>query len=322
MGRDIPPFAAMRAFEALARQGSLRAAGEELAISASAISHQLNALENHLGKKLLYKKDNRIHFTDAGTCLARELGEGLDLLEQASLKASGRRRQNHLSIGMFQSLAELWFVPLLARYHVHDPDTTISVVTGPEFLAGDFDSVDLAIHYGQHIPRGYEGAALLEETVQPLASPAYLTGSRSISNPSAISDHVLIHCSSAADEWETWADQNNISLSGAQRWLEVDTRSAAYQAAEQGLGLAMGRHPMCALALSRKRLQGVFEKSFASGMSYFVVRSENRRHSRQISGLASWLHNIARVDEPFTADLKPPHTVLKASEDILLADLA
>jgi LysR family glycine cleavage system transcriptional activator len=43
--RNLPSFSSLRAFEAAARHLSFRAAGEELGLTQSAISHQIKELE-------------------------------------------------------------------------------------------------------------------------------------------------------------------------------------------------------------------------------------------------------------------------------------
>jgi LysR family glycine cleavage system transcriptional activator len=45
MRRRLPPFAALRAFEAAARHNSFKLAAEDVCLSASAISHQVRSLE-------------------------------------------------------------------------------------------------------------------------------------------------------------------------------------------------------------------------------------------------------------------------------------
>ena len=51
MGRKLPPFSAIRAFEAAARLHSFKAASEELCVTQSAISHQIKALEQFLNSE-------------------------------------------------------------------------------------------------------------------------------------------------------------------------------------------------------------------------------------------------------------------------------
>ena len=51
--RDIPSLSALRAFEAVVRQGGFSAAADELGVSQSAISQHVKALEEWLGQDLL-----------------------------------------------------------------------------------------------------------------------------------------------------------------------------------------------------------------------------------------------------------------------------
>jgi len=71
--RALPPLAALRAFEAAARQGSFRAAAEELAISQSAVSHQIAGLEGGRYRPLSDADVEKIHRA------------ALDVLEQIGL---------------------------------------------------------------------------------------------------------------------------------------------------------------------------------------------------------------------------------------------
>ena len=66
MGRHLPPFAAVRAFEAAARHRSFKRAAEELCLSPSAISHQIRALEQYLDTALFERDGNRLELTLTG----------------------------------------------------------------------------------------------------------------------------------------------------------------------------------------------------------------------------------------------------------------
>ena len=66
-----PPLAALRAFEAVARLGSLSRAAAELHVTKSAVSHQLRALETDLGVRLLQRSTRRFAVTDVGTSVHR-----------------------------------------------------------------------------------------------------------------------------------------------------------------------------------------------------------------------------------------------------------
>ena len=56
MRRRLPPLNSLRAFEVVSRHDSFRAAAEELHVTAAAVSQQVKALENPLGRKLLRRE--------------------------------------------------------------------------------------------------------------------------------------------------------------------------------------------------------------------------------------------------------------------------
>ncbi|RWI87849.1 MAG: LysR family transcriptional regulator [Mesorhizobium sp.] len=301
MGRNIPPFAALRAFEALVRHGNLQAAGNELGISASAISHQVKSLEGHLGAKLLVKTDNRLKVIEPGLQFASELRGILDEMEAAALKVSLPRKTGRISINLFPSLAELWMIPLLARFAEQYPDTSVTLVTNPEMVDLSGSDIDLAIQYGAEPSGAYKSIALLQETITPVCSPTFLARRGQIAQAATLLSHPLIYCASAPDEWRVWMEQNKVSLGDVRHWLEVDTRSAALQAAEQNMGIAIGRRPFADLALARGSLVQIFPRPTVTGMTYFLAAPARSWSARNVRIFSTWLAAAAKLDNPFLA---------------------
>jgi len=299
MGRKIPPFAALRAFEALARRGTLHAAGRELGISAGAVSHQLKSLEDNLGVKLLTRNFNRLSITEIGLCYAAELRGILDQLESVSVSTSAAHDKSRIKISLFHSLAELWMVPLLGTFNRDEPDVLVSLLTDPEVTDISNSDVDLAIQYADGPPAHYHVIELFPETIGPLTSPEYLAAKGSIGNPKELAGHRLIYCSCEPNEWRFWADRCGAGLIESQHCLEVDTRAAAIQAGEQGLGVVMGRRPFADLALARGHLVQLFKDPIATGMSYFIVVPNRTWSSRRVRDVCFWLESVACMENPF-----------------------
>ena len=79
----IPPLAALRAFDAVARHLSFRAAASELHVTQSAVSHQVRQLEQWFGITLFDRQGRQTVPTQKGQELARSLAEAFDIMGAA-----------------------------------------------------------------------------------------------------------------------------------------------------------------------------------------------------------------------------------------------
>src|SRR5258708_31146136 len=75
--RQLPPLAALRAFEAIARTGSVTRAAEELCRSHGAISRHLRLLQEHAGAALFEKEGTGPRLPEAGAPLPSSARTGL-----------------------------------------------------------------------------------------------------------------------------------------------------------------------------------------------------------------------------------------------------
>src|SRR3546814_8702670 len=69
MQNKLPPLNALRAFEAGARHLSFTKAAEELHVTQAAVSHQVKALEEHLGYPLFKRMTRKLGLTEQGRAL-------------------------------------------------------------------------------------------------------------------------------------------------------------------------------------------------------------------------------------------------------------
>ena len=71
MGFKLPPLSSLRVFEAAARRGSFKNAAEELNITASAVSHAVQNLEDWLGVELFRRGGGKLELTEPGAVYAQ-----------------------------------------------------------------------------------------------------------------------------------------------------------------------------------------------------------------------------------------------------------
>jgi regulatory helix-turn-helix LysR family protein len=85
----LPPLKALRAFEAAARLMSFKAAADELALTPTAISHQIRLLENVLQRQLFRRRPRPLALTPAGAALFPVLRSSFETIAEACTKVCG-----------------------------------------------------------------------------------------------------------------------------------------------------------------------------------------------------------------------------------------
>ncbi len=129
MTRRIPPFPAIRAFEAAARHLSFKQAAEELHVTPSAISHQVKALEQYLGVALFRRKPQGVNLTDAGKTYLPLVGGALDRIASASERLKSDGLTGPLAVGMSSAFATRWMVPRLGHFRDTFPNIDLHLTT-------------------------------------------------------------------------------------------------------------------------------------------------------------------------------------------------
>src|SRR5262249_41694438 len=128
MATRLPPLSALRPFEAAARLESFSRAAEELHLTHGAVSHQVRALEEHLGAPLFARHGKRVALTDAGRAFAERVRSALAEIAQAAEAARPRRQVNRLTVSVLPSFASRWLMPRLIHFMDANPKVEMNVI--------------------------------------------------------------------------------------------------------------------------------------------------------------------------------------------------
>ncbi len=301
MARKIPPFAALRAFEALARRGSLQGAADELLISSSAVSHQVKSLETFLSSKLVVRGAGGLKLTPTGEAFVSGLGDALDRIEAATLAVLQTRRKAGVTLHTFQSLAQFWLIPQLSDFLAANPEISVRMVTDGEPVDLSGTDIDLAIQYGPARPaEAHFAEKLIDETIFPVCSPDFIQKNGPIERPEDLLGLRLIGCNYIMDEWNEYFRAIGLETAAIEETrLTFDKRSHALQAAANGLGIAMARTPMSTLLIQRGQIIPVFAHKVPTGHAYYVVAPERSVGLPHVKQFRAWLRVIS---QPYLED--------------------
>ncbi|QEK93692.1 LysR family transcriptional regulator [Achromobacter insolitus] len=283
-----PPLAALRAFEAVARLGSLSRAAAELHVTKSAVSHQLRALEADLGVALLRRGGTvrRAGTTAAGADLLASVQQALTLLETAcrNVRASARgKRRNTLNVSANPSLAAMWLAPRIGRFIELHPGIDIQVYLhasqDPAWKSQDIDLAFLHVRaMGPHIAEPGD-IPLMTETVVPVCSPT-LVDPAERGDPSVFLRHRWLeekHVDSPETDWRTWSPRLGLADTDWQEPMVLSGLSTVAAAAAAGVGIALGRAPLVDEELASGRLVPLVPQLRMPGSWGYVMRIQANR---------------------------------------------
>lgn len=286
----IPSFSALRGFEAAARLGSFKKAAEELALTPSAVSHQVRTLEEQLGVRLLERTERGLIITPVGRVYRESLVQALEVLHQATAQVRGQGNARLLLCAL-PGFTARWLLPRLADFHRHYPDLEVSVSTAsePDFAAS---GADMLIRYGFGDWPGLDCDYLLGETLLPVCSPAYLADAPPLERPADLAHHTLIYYQDLADEWPRWLASAGVAGLQGRRVLELDSRNMVLQAAVDSIGVAMGRRPLVDHDLTRGLLVAPFDRPLATPEGYFLLCRKGEAERGKIGVFRRWLLEV------------------------------
>jgi len=301
-----PPLAALRAFEAVARLGSLSRAAAELHVTKSAVSHQLRALETDLGVPLLRRGGTvrRAETTEAGADLLASVQQALTLLDTACrhARATARdRRRYTLNVSANPSLAALWLAPRIGRFIALHPDIGVQVYLhasqDPAWKTQDIDLAFLHVRaQGPHLAEPGD-IPLMTETVVPVCSPA-LIAEADRNDPRVFLRHRWLeekHIDSPETDWRTWSHRLGLADSDRQAPMVLSGLSTIVAAAAAGVGIALGRAPLIDEDLASGRLVPLMPQLRMPGSWGYVMRLQaNRPMDASLPALVEFLAEEGR----------------------------
>jgi DNA-binding transcriptional LysR family regulator len=296
---QLPPLELLLAFEAAARHLSFTKAAGELFVTQSAVSRQIQALEESLGSKLFERRTRALLLTEAGQRFYQVTQGVLGELGEATQKLRGAKAARTVTVTTTPGFASLWLIPRLNGYLQANPGVDVRISASYETTNLEREGIDLAIRYAPDEEMAGQ-TALFEEAVIPVCSPALAADpARPLRAPADLHAHVLLHSDDAKYswmEWNLWLHAHGLRDLKPAGALQFNQYDQLVQAAVNGQGVALGRLPLLRRLLKEKTLVTPFKKSVVSSRGYFLVRSARAAGKREVKDFEAWLLEEAKND--------------------------
>lgn len=285
-----PPIQYLAAFESAARHCSFKTAGEELNISASAISQQIKALENFLGLSLFERKPREVKLSGAGYSFYQVAEQTLNQYKTGFSQFSERYHSSTLRISTESYVAHEIIIPRMQDFSERHPyiDLVIETSMKVEDLANS--DLDAAIRFGLPPWPNYQAELLCKAQSNLVASKAYLE-EHPLKQAEDFEHQTLLHTRSDINDWQRVINLFSVTEPPAKEFF-FDSYSAALRAAESGLGLAIGLTPSINKPLREGKLVAVSKQHMPLQEAFYFVSKPNESKAASYYALHQWLIEI------------------------------
>jgi len=275
----------LRAIEAVARTGSLRRAADELGVSASAVSQQVNRTEQQVGRLLFSRTPKGLVPTELGAAVFQRLAAGFRELDAAVAlaRASG---DDTLLASVAPAFASKWLVPRLNRHFDRHPDVLVRIDASGRVADLAASDIDVAIRMGNGHWPGVTAELLLPQDIFPVCAPSIARDLHAIADlarATAITDETSMFT------WERWFEAAGVEPVALLPGARLNDPILCLETVIAGNGVTLAWPLLAADALADGRLVAPFGVTAWTGIGYYLCTAEGARESRKIRDFKMWI---------------------------------
>jgi len=316
MKDELPPLNGLRSFVEAARELSFSRAADRLGVTPGAVSRLVRKLEDHLGVRLLDRTAHGLVLTNQGELYFRDVVGPLTAVGAATRRLAVARNPNRVVVACYPTFAARWLLPRWSRFFDRHPEIDVQLATSLTDI--DFardDGIDIAVRLGAEAElagtvAGLVREKLLEIETVPVCAPALFAGCRTEERRvDRLVRQVLVHAKPLPQEWRHWlaafarstddpAVARALGTIDAARGPEFETLNLSFQAAAQGIGVAVGIAAFIRDEVEAGTLVCPFAFRRRSRRHFHVVARTGGANSRAVGHYRRWLEEEARQINP------------------------
>lgn len=234
----------LRAFVAVAEQGSFSKAAEQLGLSPSSLSQTIRMFEERLGVRLLHRTTRSVALTEAGERLLLRIRPALDELD-AAMADVGQFRDRPgglVRVRCLRHAFRAYVEPILAAFHEAYPDIKLDILVDDaivDLVAGGFD---VGFTLGEVLEKDMVAVRIGEDMRQiAVAAPSYIARYGRPETPKDLLQHKCLRW-----RWAGRTTPYNWEFFDNGAWIEVEVdgplilseHPMTIDAAVKGMGIA------------------------------------------------------------------------------------
>lgn len=287
--RRLPPLTAIEAFVQVARQGSIKAAAEQLSLSSPALSRRIQGLEHFIGMPLFERRHQAIVLNSDGEKLLERIAPALDMINDAiEMSTGGAAEILRLRLSVPPLFASQRLMPLIGTLREAHPEFHLDINTTINGLARLNDGIDAAVVLTRDVDPTLYARKLDQGEIALIGARSLVEGLGHDFQPRDIEKLTILLHNDLRDTFDAWRE------AVGQPDLEpltidyFDSGQLVLDAAAAGLGVAFMLDGHLAAAQD-PRLISLSDVHVQSPVSYWFACRKSALSNRAVRIFHDWL---------------------------------
>lgn len=290
MAERLPSLKSLEVFVQAGKSLSFGQTAMAMGLSPSAVSRRIAALEQDLGVALFTRHGRSVSLTAAGAQYLEDLAPAFAAIRSATSALS--RSASRLIITTPQSFAANWLIPRLPDFRRLHPEVEIDIDVSEDITGQHADGFDIGIFLSRRDWPERHVEQLVPIRVFPVCSPEL---AQRLRDPSDLAAETLLHVRQLPRAWDEWLKQVGhgavAHAPGRRGDMRFNDVQLALEAAQRGIGLAIGADAVVADRLESGLLVAPFDLPVRSAFSYQLVCSRSRLRAPEVRSFRRWIRH-------------------------------
>lgn len=301
----LPSLNAMRAFEAVARLGTVASASEELFVTPTAISRHIKNLERTLGVQLFDRSEGHLVLTRRGALYARALREAFAAIYGATDQLKRELVQTPLHVRAYTTFLVRWLIPRVADFQRKHPSVSLRLSTDFDAVNFERDDVDLGVRYGAGRWLDVSSTLLFSDEIVLIGDRQAGERFASADPVEALSDSTLLAHSLRPSDWPDWFTAAGLPHVSGRATVVLDDLSLIYQSALDGAGVGLVQLRYVRADLRERRIFQLSPTILRRKQGFYLVCKPQSVGRESIVAFTEWAVAQMAADDA-AADPPPP----------------
>ncbi|MGL5448638.1 MAG: LysR family transcriptional regulator [Rhabdaerophilum sp.] len=294
MNQNPPSTMALRAFLAVANEGSTLRASEKLHLTQSAVSKQIQALEQLLAIALFERTQRGLKLTEAGELYRPYAESALEQLARGRRRLDEQRNQRQpIRLHMLAIVGERWLIERFPLFNAEHPDIDIQFTNFVSETVAE--EPDLDIRHGVGPWPGRICTPLFGQKILLVAAPAFIESMGGLNSPADVQKMSYLQHFQMPAYWAEFTEAHGLRGALPAHTMRYGYLSVVIRAAISRLGVALV--PACFVReeLASGALVNPLGLGFESALRFWLTLPEQAAERREVMVFADWIRAEAAL---------------------------